>query len=167
MTIFYPDIKLFSKNTYIYTLTTPPVQAMSSIKICGCFIPFLILSVFLVQGCKDEDVIVPAPPPSAPVFEVKDTVISIGGHDYLQFVCWCKTDYINLSTVNVTNPSKQKWTYYYYSDTTDYLTFSKGESFTFPEDFQKETGIWSFNFIGKKTKDSISFNSTVNDTIPD
>ena len=141
---------------------------MARKKISVIFSIYLSFSLlFLILACKKEEVVViPPTPPSAPVFLINHTIINIGGNEYLQFVCRCHTDCIDLSTVNISNPAKQKWVYYYYSDSTDYMPFIKEESFTFPEDYKKVPGIWSFNFIGKRAIDSTSFSSTVNDTIP-
>jgi hypothetical protein len=89
----------------------------------------------------------------------------VGGKDYIQFVTCCTSETVKLDTARITDPENNRFSYEYYSDTTDYLIFYKNESFTFPEDFPKLPGIWKFTFIGQRYKNNSDFTSVVNDTI--
>ena len=133
------------------------------------FILFLmIFAAFLIfaDGCKKTETITPSiPPQTSPVFTMNHIFISVGGKDYIQFVTRCTSETIKLDTARITDPGKKWFFYEYYSDTTDYLIFLKNESFTFPEDFPRQPGIWKFTFIGQRYKDNSYFTSVVNDTI--
>lgn len=133
-----------------------------------CILLPVVLAVFIIftDGCKKTETIVPSvPPPTTPVFTLNHVFISVGGKDYIQFVTRCTSETVKLDTAKITDPENNRFFYEYYSDTTDYLIFCKNESFTFPEDFPRQPGIWKFTFIGQRYKDSSDFTSIVNDTI--
>ena len=126
----------------------------------------LVALLIYFEGCKKkESVINETPSPIAPVFAMDHTYIPVGGKEYIQFVTRCTSENIKLSAATITNPDSNQFSYDYYSDTTDYLIFLKNESFTFPEDFAKKSGIWKFTFIGRRYKDNSDFTSLANDTI--
>jgi hypothetical protein len=129
--------------------------------------PMILVAIFIfTDGCKKEDTISPpVPPQTTPVFTVDHIFISVGGKDYIQFVTRCTSESVKLDTARITDPQNNRFYYEYYSDTTDYQVFCKDESFTFPEDFLKQPGIWKFTFIGQRYKDNSDFTSVVNDTI--
>ncbi len=130
-------------------------------------LPGLLFALLVcIEGCKkNEPVVNDTPPPTAPVFTLDHTFIPVGGKEYIQFVTRCTSENIKLATATITDPDSIQFSYDYYSDTTDYLIFLKNESFTFPEDFPKKSGIWKFTFIGQRFKDNSDFTSNVNDTI--
>jgi hypothetical protein len=128
----------------------------------------MILPVFfiLTNNCKKDETTVPADsPPTNPVFTINHIFISVGGKDYIQFVTCCTSENVKLDTATITDPGINRYSYEYYSDTSDYQIFCKNESFTFPEDFPKQTGIWKFTFMGQRYKDNSDFTSVVIDTI--
>jgi hypothetical protein len=128
----------------------------------------MILSVFfiLTNNCKKDETNAPAvSPPTNPVFTINHIFIYVGGKDYIQFVSCCTSESVKLDTATITDPGINRYYYEYYSDTADYQIFRKDESFTFPEDFPKQTGIWKFTFIGQRYKDNSDFTSVVFDTI--
>jgi hypothetical protein len=137
-------------------------------RIIQCIFFPMILVAFLIftDGCKKRETVAPPiPPPTVPVFTLDHIFISVGGKDYIQFVTRCASETVKLDTARITDPLNNRFYYEYYSDTTDYQIFFKDESFTFPEDFLKQPGIWKFTFIGQRYKDNSDFISFVNDTI--
>jgi hypothetical protein len=127
----------------------------------------LVALIISIDGCKKSETATPiTPTPTSPVFSIDHTFISVGGKNYIQFVSCCTSEAIKLTNATITDPGKQRFSYDYYSDTTDYLVFCKNESFTFPEDFSDLTGIWTFTFTGQRYSDNSAFTSQVNDTIP-
>jgi hypothetical protein len=130
--------------------------------------PVILLSLLVFsESCKKTETETPIiPPQTTPVFALDHIFISVGGKDYIQFVTRCTSETVKLDTAGITDPLNNLFYYEYYSDTTDYQIFCKDESFTFPEDFLKQPGIWKFTFIGKRYSDNSDFTSTVNDTIP-
>ena len=127
------------------------------------FVAFLIFT----DGCKKtETVAPPVPQQTNPVFTLDHIIISVGGKDYIQFVTRCTSESVKLDTARIIDPGNNRFYYEYYSDTTDYQIFCKDESFTFPEDFPKQPGIWKFTFIGQRYSDNSDFTTVVNDTIP-
>ena len=137
-------------------------------RICQCTIFPMIIVAFLIftGGCKKtETTEPPVTPQTTPVFIVDHIFISVGGKDYIQFITRCASETVKLDTARITDPLNNRFYYEYYSDTTDYQIFCKDESFTFPEDFLKQSGIWKFTFIGQRYKDNSDFTSIVNDTI--
>jgi len=137
-------------------------------KIRQSTLSLMILSVFLIltNNCKKDETTAPAVSlPTNPVFTINHIFISVGGKDYIQFVTCCSSESIKLDTATITDPGTNRYSYEYYSDTADYQIFCKNESFTFPEDFPKQTGIWKFTFLGQRYKDNSDFTSVVIDTI--
>lgn len=133
---------------------------------CIFFPIILVVFLFLSNACrKSETVAPPIPPQTTPVFTLDHIFISVGGKDYIQFVTRCTSESVKLDTAIITDPVNIRFLYEYYSDTADYQVFCKNESFTFPEDFLKQPGIWKFTFIGQRYKDNSDFTSIVNDTI--
>jgi hypothetical protein len=130
--------------------------------------PVILVSLLICSGgCKKKETETPsAPPQTIPVFILDHVIISVGGKDYIQFVTHCTSETVKLDTTKISDPQNNRFYYEYYSDTTDYQIFYKDESFTFPEDFPKQPGIWRFTFIGQRYSDNSDFTSTVNDTIP-
>jgi hypothetical protein len=128
----------------------------------------VILGVTLIftDGCKkDESVVPPVLPQTGPVFTLDHIFISVGGKDYIQFITSCTSETVKLDTVTITDPGNTSVTYQYSTDTCDYQIFCKNESFTFPEDFPRKSGIWRFTYIGQRYNDNSDFTSNVNDTI--
>ena len=130
-------------------------------------LPGLLIALLIcIEGCKkNESVVNDTPSPTAPVFTLEHLDIPVGGKKYIQFVTRCTSENIKLASATITDPDSNKVSYDYYSDTTDYLIFLKNESFTFPEDFAKKSGIWKFTFTGRRYKDNSDFTSLANDTI--
>jgi len=136
------------------------------IRQCILFPMLLVAILIFTDGCKKtETVEPPVPPQTTPVFTLDHIFISVGGKDYIQFVTRCTSESVKLDTATITDPVNIRFLYEYYSDTADYQIFCKNESFTFPEDFLKQPGIWKFTFIGQRYKDNSDFTSIVNDTI--
>ena len=142
------------------------MNPLSNIRQCILF-PIIPVAFFIFTfGCrKTETVAPPVPPQTTPVFTVDHIFISVGGKDYIQFVTRCTSETIKLDTARIIDPVNNRFYYEYYSDTTEYQIFCKDESFTFPEDYLKQPGIWKFTFIGQRYKDNTDFESIVNDTI--
>lgn len=133
-----------------------------------CTLSLILLAVFLIftDSCKKAETLTPVvPPQTTPVFAINHIFISVGGKDYIQFVTECTSESVKLATATITDPGINRFSYEYYTDTTDYQIFCKNESFTFPEDFSKQPGIWKFTFVGQRYKDDSDFTSVVNDTI--
>jgi hypothetical protein len=129
------------------------------------FLTTLSLIIFS-GGCKKAETVTPEiPKQTPPVFSIDHIFISVGGKDYIQFVTRCTTESVDLTSATITDPGNERFSYEYYSDTSDYQIFCKDESFTFPEDFPRQAGVWKFTFTGQLYKDSTDFISTVNDTI--
>jgi hypothetical protein len=130
-------------------------------------LPFVLAcSLFFADGCKkDEAITQEVPQKTIPVFKIDHIFINVGGKDYIQFVTRCTSETVKLDTVTITDPGNKRVLYEYYSDTSDYQIFYKDESFTFPEDFTRQPGIWKFTYIGQRYTDNSDFNTIVNDTI--
>ena len=133
---------------------------------CILLLSLLVIFIILTDGCKKtETVESPVPPQTPPIFTIDHIFISVGGKDYLQFVTRCTSESVKLASAVIDDPGKNRFSYEYFSDTTDYQVFCKNETFTFPEDFLKQPGIWKFTFTGQRYTDNSDFTSVVNDSI--
>jgi hypothetical protein len=141
-------------------------------KIYPGFLQSILLPLFLATclisagGCKKEETITTeSTKKTLPVFKIVHTYINVGGNDYIQFVTCCTSETVKLDTVTITDPVNKRVVYEYFSDTSDYQIFCKDESFTFPEDFPRQPGIWKFTYVGQRYNDNSDFSAVVNDTI--
>lgn len=138
------------------------------VRLCSYFATVLVSIFILSNSCKKtEPAVPPVLPPSTPVFTLDHISISVGGKDYIQFVTRCTSETVKLAAAIITDPGNKRYSYEYYSDTTDYQIFYKNESFTFPEDFLRQPGLWKCTFSGQRYQDDSDFTSIVNDSISD
>ena len=142
------------------------MNSLRELRQCTKFLLLIAAVLLTTNGCKKDETTAPViPAQTTPVFTINHIFISVGGKDYIQFVTCCTSESVKLDTATITDPGIKRYSYEYYSDTADYQIFRKNESFTFPEDFPKQTGIWKFTFTGQRYNDNTDFTSVVNDTI--
>jgi hypothetical protein len=141
---------------------------VKTVKIClqGLSLALILIALFFTGGCTKNETVTPViQQQPLPVFKMEHSYISVGGKDYIQFLASCTSDNIKLFKATINDPGNKRSSFDYFSDTTDYQVLCKNESFTFPEDFPKQSGIWKFTFTGQRYKDNSDFISILNDTI--
>jgi len=117
-------------------------------------IGILLLSIaILFTNCKektDDDPVVPA-------FSVTATTVWLqGGGDGLQFDAKCTNDNVTMTKVEILDPVQPPAVTYNFNG----AAFVKNEVFglqSSQEAYYKNTGTWSFTFIGTRTGDGTNF----------
>lgn len=130
----------------------------------------LLVTIVLTTNCKkEEDPIVKEAPivkdPIVPAFIVTANTVQLqGGGEGLQFFAKCTNDDVKMTKVLLTDPVQSPVITYNLNDS----TFVKSQIFglqKIQEAYSKQTGTWSFIFVGNRTADKVSFSSTFSLTV--
>jgi hypothetical protein len=114
----------------------------------------LLLSIaILFTNCKDKT----DDDPVVPAFSITATTVPLqGGGDGLQFDAKCTNDNVTMTKVEILDPLGPPAVTYNLNGT----AFVKNEVFglqSSQEAYYKNTGTWSFTFIGTRTGDGTDF----------
>jgi hypothetical protein len=115
-------------------------------------ISIILSTAILVTNCKKK-----TEDPVVPVFNVTATTVMLqGGGDGLQFTSKCTNTNVEMTEVQIVDPQQTPVTTYNFNGT----IFEKNVVFDLQatdEAYLKQTGTWSFTFIGNRTSDGTSF----------
>jgi hypothetical protein len=110
---------------------------------------FLVAVTFLTNCKKEED--------PTPAFSVTSTTVQLqGGGDGLQFEARCTNTDVKMTKVLITDPKQSPALTYLLND----QNYSKDQDFGLQavnEAYPKQTGTWTFIFIGSRTSDGAAF----------
>jgi hypothetical protein len=115
----------------------------------------LIATVILLANCKKKDD--PVPQKEDPVFTVTATTVQLqGGGDGLQFEARCTNNDVKMTKVLITDPQQSPAITYMLNN----QNFLKDQDFGLQspnEAYLKQTGTWTFIFVGNRTSDGAGF----------
>jgi hypothetical protein len=115
----------------------------------------LIATVILLANCKKKDD--PVPQKEDPVFTVTATTVQLqGGGDGLQFEARSTNNDVKMTKVLITDPQQSPAITYMLNN----QNFVKDQDFGLQspdEAYGKQTGTWTFIFVGNRTSDGAGF----------
>jgi hypothetical protein len=110
----------------------------------------LIVAVLLIKCKKDDN-------PVVPEFTVSFVTVPLqGGGDGLQFSAKCTNTDVKMTKVTITDPQATGFADFNFNS----QTFVKNELFDLQDQdvaYLKESGTWTFNFVGNRTSDNDGF----------
>jgi hypothetical protein len=138
------------------------MKKRTNIWICS----FAVIGVLLMlSGCckKDDDDNTPS---QVPVFTVTAKTVQLqAGGEGLQFTAKCTNEDVKMTKVNLTDPlSAQNATYEL--NGTSYAKNSPIPLQNEEEAYVKESGTWTFTFVGNTSSDNKSFSVNATLSIP-